>query len=54
MVTFTPLGVASEYNCNGCLPIGSVFSWVGPATGRLMLANWPPDGALFFQTLGGT
>ena len=53
MVTFTPLGVASEYSCRGCCPTGSVLSWVGPATGRLMLAKVPPEGA-GCHTAGGT
>jgi ABC-type glycerol-3-phosphate transport system substrate-binding protein len=35
-VTFTPLGVASEYSCSGWRPTGSSLSCVGPATGRLM------------------
>jgi hypothetical protein len=42
MMTFTPLGVASEYSCSGCLPRGSSFSWVGPAMGGLMLAKALP------------
>ncbi|MNH46167.1 hypothetical protein D3C79_1088380 [compost metagenome] len=53
MLTLTPLGVAREYSCKGCLPTGSALSWVGPATGRLMLANWPPEAASLRQTLGG-
>src|ERR1700722_12405216 len=54
VVTFTPFGVASEYSCSGWRPIGSVFSCVAPATGRLMLANWPPLGLFQVQTFGGT
>jgi hypothetical protein len=34
--------------------MGSLFSCVAPATGRLMLLNSPPDGASHFQTFGGT
>ena len=52
-VTFTPLGVPSEYSCSGCLPTGSSFSCVAPATGRLMLANRPPLLSGGVQTLGG-
>jgi hypothetical protein len=52
-VTLTPLGVASEYSCSGCLPTGSSLSCVGPAMGRLMLANWPPLALFQVQTLGG-
>ena len=48
-----PLGVASEYNCNGCLPMGSSFSSSAPAVGRLIFSNLPPLGASHFQTLGG-
>src|SRR5215469_10387254 len=53
-VALTPLGVASEYSWNGCLPTGSSLSWVGPAIGRLILANWPPFSFSHFQTFGGT
>ena len=52
-VTFTPLGVASEYNCSGCLPTGNSLSLVGPAIGRLMLANRPPLAVSHCQTFGG-
>jgi len=52
-VTFTPLGVASEYSCSGCRPTGSGLSCVAPATGRLMLAKRPPLLAGAVQTLGG-
>ena len=52
-VTLTPLGVAREYSCRGCLPTGRALSWVGPAMGRLMLANLPPLSASHFQTFGG-
>ncbi len=52
-VTFTPLGVAMEYSCKGCLPTGSSLSLVAPAMGRLMLANWPPLAWSQVQTLGG-
>src|SRR3954451_10897819 len=34
--------------------MGSSCSCVGPAIGRLMLANWPPLGCSHFQTFGGT
>ncbi len=54
IVTFWPFGVASEYSCSGCLPTGSSASWVGPATGRLMLANMPPLDAGGVQTFAGT
>src|SRR3974390_3896895 len=53
-LTFTPFGVASEYSCSGWRPTGSSFSCVGPAIGRLILANWPPLGLFHVQTLGGT
>ncbi len=52
-VTFTPFGVASEYSCNGWRPTGSSLSCVGPAMGRLMLANCPPFSLSQVQTLGG-
>src|ERR1700733_5138303 len=52
-VTFTPFGVASEYSCKGWRPTGSSLSWVGPAIGRLMFANWPPLGLAQVQTFGG-
>ena len=52
-VALTPLGVAREYSCRGCLPTGSALSWVGPATGRLMLANLPPLAGSQVQTAGG-
>src|SRR5882724_10834844 len=52
-VTFTPFGVASEYSCRGWRPIGSSLSCVGPAIGRLMLANRPPLSLFHFQTVGG-
>jgi hypothetical protein len=35
------------------LPTGSSFSLVGPAIGRLMLANRPPLALFQVQTLGG-
>src|SRR3546814_13242430 len=55
MVTFWPLGVASEYSCRGCSPIGRSFSCVAPAIGRLMLANAPPvSPASHVHTRGGT
>ena len=34
-------------------PTGSAFSCVAPATGRLMLANWPPLALFQVQTWGG-
>jgi hypothetical protein len=52
-VTFTPLGVASEYSCSGCRPTGRSLSCVGPAIGRLMLANRPPLPLFQVQTAGG-
>ena len=52
-VTFTPLGVASEYSCNGCRPTGSAFSCVAPAVGLLMDANRPPW-SFGAHTSGGT
>ena len=52
-VTFTPLGVASEYSCSGCRPRGSSRSCVAPAIGRLMLAKCPPLGLFQVHTLGG-
>src|SRR5277367_4089847 len=33
--------------------MGSSLSWVGPAMGRLVLANSPPFGLFQVQTLGG-
>ncbi len=53
IVTLTPFGVPSEYSCNGWRPTGSSLSCVGPAIGRLMLANLPPLGLSQTQTLGG-
>src|ERR1700733_1569770 len=53
-VTFTPFGVASEYSCRGWRPTGSSLSCVGPAIGRLILANLPPFSLSQVQTLGGT
>src|SRR5882724_9233727 len=53
-VTFTPFGVASEYSCRGWRPIGSSLSCVGPAIGRLMLANLPPLSLFQVQTFGGS
>ena len=53
-VTFTPLGVASEYSCSGWRPTGSSFSWVGPAMGRLIFAKRPPLEAGGVQIRGGT
>src|SRR5205085_11416463 len=38
----------------GCLPTGNAWSCVAPATGRLMLANWPPLGWSQVHTCGGT
>src|SRR5215510_12728877 len=52
-VTLTPLGVPREYSCRGWRPTGSSLSCVGPAIGRLMLANWPPLGLFQTQTFGG-
>jgi hypothetical protein len=52
-VTLTPLGVASEYNCSGCLPTGSSLLCVAPAMGRLMLANLPPLSLFHCQMAGG-
>ena len=52
-VTFTPLGVAMEYSCSGCWPTGRSLSCVGPAMGRLMLANLPPLAWSQVQTAGG-
>src|SRR5690625_6497177 len=54
MVTFTPFGVAREYSCSGCFPTGSSRSYLGPASGRFMLANGSSLSALQVQTLGGT
>src|SRR6202140_3684270 len=54
IVTFTPFGVPSEYSCRGWRPTGSSLSCVGPAIGRLMLANRPPLSLFQLQTLGGT
>src|SRR6059058_1141504 len=34
--------------------MGRSLSCVAPATGRLMLANWPPLGCSQVHTLGGT
>ena len=51
-VTLTPFGVAIEYSCNGWRPTGRACSWVAPAVGRLMLANWPPL-VVGAQILGG-
>ena len=33
--------------------MGNSFSWVAPATGRLMFSNCPPLGASQVHTLGG-
>ena len=52
-VTFTPLGVASEYSCSGWRPTGNSRSWVAPATGRLMAAKRPPFALFQVQTRGG-
>src|ERR1700750_1096003 len=52
-VTLTPFGVASEYSCSGWRPTGNSLSCVGPAIGRLMLANLPPLSLFQLQTLGG-
>ena len=52
-VTFTPLGVPSEYSCSGCLPRGRSFSCVAPEMGRLMLAKRPPLALFQVQTEGG-
>src|SRR6266481_323382 len=52
-VTFTPFGVPCEYSCRGWRPIGSSFSCVAPAIGRLMFSNLPPLGFVQVQTLGG-
>ncbi len=52
-VTLTPLGVAREYSWSACSPTGSSRSWVGPAIGRLMLANFPPLLGSQVQTFGG-
>jgi hypothetical protein len=38
-VTFTPLGVASEYSCSGWLADRQLLVVRGPAIGRLMLAK---------------
>ena len=54
MVTFTPLGVPSEYSCIGCLPRGKSLSCVAPAMGRLILAKRPPLAWSQVQTFGGT
>ena len=52
-MTFTPFGVASEYNGNGWRPTGSSFSCVDPAIGRLMFAKRPPLALIQVHTLGG-
>ena len=53
MVTFTPLGVASEYNWKGCFPRGKSLSCVDPAMGRLIFAKTPPLALFQVQTAGG-
>ena len=54
IVTFTPFGRGQRIELERVRPTGSSFSCVGPAIGRLMLANRPPFSLFQVQTLGGT
>jgi hypothetical protein len=38
-VTFYPFGVAIEYSCRACLPLGKALTDYAPAVGLLILAK---------------